>query len=157
MTEVSIERAQSSQSTTEQAKERLGDGAQQIQQKASEAKTQTRERLREQIDTRSTQAGEQMTGTASALRRTSEQLRSENSGQQAKIVDQIAERVDRLGRYLSETDGERLLNDVERFARKQPWLIAAGGSMLGFVAARFTKASSSRRYAQQGADGRGQF
>jgi hypothetical protein len=150
MTEVSTQPAQSSTSTTDQAKERLEEGAQQIQEKASEAKTQTRERLREQLDTRSTRAGEQMTSTATALRRSAEQLRSEQGEQQAKIVDQVADRVERFGRYLTETDGNRMLNDVERIARERPWLVAAGGSVLGFFAARFTKASSSRRYEQNG-------
>jgi uncharacterized membrane protein YccC len=150
MSEVTTEPAQSSTSTTEQAKERLGEGAQQIQEKASEAKAQTRERLREQIDTRSTQTGEQMTSTASALRKTAQQLRTDQREPQAKILDQIADRTERFGRYLTETDGDRLLRDVERIARRRPWLIAGGGTVLGFLAARFTKASSSRRYEANG-------
>jgi len=153
MTEVTTEPSQSSQSTTDQAKERLEEGAQQIQEKASEAKAQTRDRLREQIDTRSTEVGEQMTSTATALRRTAQQLRSEQGERQAGIVDQVADRVERFGRYLTETDGNRMLNDAERMARRRPWLVAVGGSVLGFLAARFTKASSSRRYQQNG-DGR---
>jgi hypothetical protein len=58
--------------------------------------------------------------------------------------------VDRFGRYLTETNGNRLLNDVERIARNRPWLVAGGGTVLGFLAARFTKASSSRRFEQNG-------
>ena len=131
---------------SEQVKERVGEGAQQIQQKASEAKVQTREQLRQQLDTRSTQAGEQMTKTGSALRQTAQQLRGDQQHQQAKILEGVAERTDRLGRYLKETDGDRMLHDVERMARQQPWLFAGGGALLGFLAARFTKASSSRRY-----------
>jgi hypothetical protein len=133
-------------STTEQVKERAGEGAQQIQQKASEAKTQTREKLREQIDSRSTQTGEQVTGAASALRQTAERLRSEGQGSQANLIDQVAQRGEQLGRYLSQTDGDRLLHDVERFARRQPWLVAGAGALAGFLGARFMKASSTRRY-----------
>jgi hypothetical protein len=149
MTELKTE-PQSSGSTTEQVKERVGEGAQQIQERASEVKSQTRERLREQIDSRSTQTGEQMTGTATALRQTAERLRSQQQEPQAKALEQLAERADQFGRYLTETDGERLLRDAERIARQRPWLIAGGGALLGFLAARFTKASSSRRYAAQG-------
>jgi len=152
MSEVTTEPAQSSTSTTEQAKERLGEGAQQIQEKASEAKTRTRERLREQIDTRSTETGEQMTSTASALRQTAQRLRTEQREPQAKLLEQIADRSERFGRYLTETDGDRLLRDVERIARRRPWLVAGGGTMLGFLAARFTKASSNRRYEENGHD-----
>jgi hypothetical protein len=150
MSKVTTEPAQSSTSTTEQAKERLEEGAQQIQDKASEAKTRTRDRLREQIDTRSTDTGEQMTSTASALRQTAQQLRTEQRGPQAKVLEQIADRAERLGRYLTETDGDRLLRDVERIARRRPWLVAGGGTVLGFLAARFTKASSNRRYEANG-------
>ena len=131
---------------SEAVKERVTEGAQQVQEKASEAKAQTRERLREQIDTRSTETGNQMTSTASALRQTAHRLRSEQQEPQAKALEQIADRVDRFGRYLTETDGDRLLRDVERIARQRPWLIAGGTAVLGFLAARFTKASSSRRY-----------
>jgi ElaB/YqjD/DUF883 family membrane-anchored ribosome-binding protein len=148
MSEVTTQPVRSSGSTTEQAKERLEEGAQQVQDKASEAKAKTRERLKEQIDTRSSDVGQQMTSTASALRQTAQQLRQKEGDQQARILDQLADRVDRLGRYLTETDGNRLLNDVERIARNRPWLVAGGGTVLGFLAARFTKASSSRRFEQ---------
>lgn len=135
---------------SEAVKERVSEGAQQVQEKASEAKAQTRERLREQIDTRSTETGRQMTSTASALRQTAQRMRNEQQEPQAKALEQVADRVDRFGRYLTETDGERLLRDVERIARQRPWLIAGGGAVLGFLAARFTKASSSRRYEAEG-------
>jgi hypothetical protein len=39
-----------------------------------------------------------------------------------------------------------LLRDVEDFARRNPWAVAAGGFALGFVASRLLKASSSERY-----------
>ena len=135
---------------SEQVKERAAEGAQQIQEKASEAKQQTRERLRQQVDSRSNTTGEQMTKTGSALRQTAERLRGDQQEQQANVLDAVAERTERLGRYLSETDGDQLLRDVERFARQRPWVVAGGGAILGFLAARFTKASSSRRYEAYG-------
>jgi hypothetical protein len=133
---------------SEQVKERVGEGAQQVQRKTVEAKQQTRERVRRQIDTRSTQTGEQLTRTGSALRQTAEKLRGDQQEQQAQVLDAVAERTERFGRYLSQTDGDRLLRDVERMARQQPWVVAGGGAVLGFLAARFTKASSSRRFAE---------
>lgn len=137
---------------SEQVKERVGEGAQQIQEKASEAKHETRERLRQQLDSRSTQTGEQMTKTGSALRQTAEKLRGDQQEQPAKLLDAVADRTERFGRYLSEADGERLLHDAERMARQRPWVVAGGAMVLGFLAARFTKASSSRRY-EAGANG----
>jgi hypothetical protein len=146
MSDVTTKQTQSSTSTNEQAKERLDEGAQQIKEKASEAKVRTREQLRAQIDTRSTETGEQMTSTGSALRQTAQRLRTEQREPQAKVLEQIADRTERFGRYLTETDGDRMLRDLERIARGRPWLVTGAGTVLGFLAARFTKASSSRRY-----------
>jgi ElaB/YqjD/DUF883 family membrane-anchored ribosome-binding protein len=139
-----------SESTAQQMKERAGDGAQLVQEKASEAKERTRERLSGQIDSRSTEAGEQMTRTADALRQTAQQLRGDRQAQAAQALEGVAQRVEKLGQYLTANDGDRLLRDIERMARNQPWLIVGGGAVLGFAAARFMKASSTRRYEANG-------
>ena len=118
----------------------------QVQEKAQQAKGQASEKLREQVDQRSTQAGQQVRPMADALRKTGEQLRNEGNEQPAKVADAVAERIERLGSYLQEADSDRLLSDVESFGRRRPWVLAAGGAALGFVASRFLKASSSRRY-----------
>ncbi len=150
------ETAESGSSTTEQAKEKAQETAQQVQQqvgqKAQEVKGQTGERVRSELDTRSTQAGEQVSSTANAMRRVGEQLRSEGNETPARLVDQGAERAERLGRYLTEADADRMLRDAENVARRQPWLVALGGVVVGFLAARFVKASSSRRYQAYEAD-----
>jgi ElaB/YqjD/DUF883 family membrane-anchored ribosome-binding protein len=138
--------AGSEQSTTEQAKERVQETAQQVGQKAQEARGQAGERVREELDTRSSQAGEQVSTTADAIRRVSEQLRAEGNHGVAKYADQVAERVERLGSYLSQSNADRVLHDVESFARRQPWLVALGGAAAGFLASRFVKASSANRY-----------
>ena len=61
----------------------------------------------------------------------------------------MAERSDRLGAYLTRTDGDGLLRDVEDFARRQPWLVVGAGAVAGFLTARFVKASSDARYRQR--------
>ena len=112
-------------------KEKVQDTAQQVQQqvgeKAQEVKGQAGDRVRTELDTRSTQAGEQVTATASALRKMGEQLRGEEQATPAKFAEQAATQADRLGRYLTEANADRMLQDVERFGRRQPWLAAAGG------------------------------
>src|SRR4029450_7688171 len=148
MSGTATESARSS-STTEQVKERVDEGAQQIQQKASEAKGRVRTELRSQVDSRSTESGQKLASTASALRQTAQQLRRDQQQQQADVLERVAEQVDRFGRYLTEADGERFLLDVEQFTRRRPWLVAGSGLVLGFLGARLTKASSGRRYAQE--------
>ncbi|HEX7255546.1 MAG TPA: hypothetical protein VF236_06420 [Gaiellaceae bacterium] len=135
------------QSATEQAKQKVqaatGEVQQQVGEKAQELRTQAGEGIRQQLDGRSTQAGEQISSTADALRRVGGQLREEGNTTPAQYAEKAAEPVERLGRYLTEADGERLLRDAEQFARRRPWVAVLGGATLGFLAARFIKASST--------------
>lgn len=119
------------------------------QDKAQEAAGQAKGRLQEQVDQRSTQLGEQVTGNVQDLRSVGEQLRQQGKDKPAQVVDQVAERGERLGGYLKESDADRILSDVEDFGRQRPWAVVAGGLALGLAASRFLKASSSRRYGQR--------
>ena len=60
-----------------------------------------------------------------------------------RSAESAAEPVERLGRYLTEADGERLLRDAEQFARRRPRVAVVGGATLGFLVARFIKASNT--------------
>ena len=139
-------------SATDQAKERVQETAEQMGQKAQEVRGQAGDRLRQELDTRSTQAGEQVSTTAGAIRRVGEQLREEGNQGVAKYADQVAERAERLGSYLSQSNADRMLHDIENFARRQPWLAALGGATIGFLASRFVKASSANRYQRYDAE-----
>ena len=127
------------QSTGEQVKEQVGQQAEAAQEKA-------RSRFRDQVDQRSTQAGERLAGTAADVRGVAEELRRQGKDAPARMVDQAAGQADRAADYLKQASGDRILRDVEDFARSKPWAVAAGGLALGFAASRFLKASSSRRY-----------
>jgi len=124
--------------TREQAQEKLKDTAGTVQSRA-----------REQVDQRSTQVGEQMSSSAQALRTTSERLREEGQDGPARAAERAAQQAERLGSYLRESDADRILNDVEDFGRRQPWVVAAAGLAAGFLASRFLKASSRNRYSQR--------
>ena len=124
-------------STTDQAKEKA-------QEAAGQAKDKAGSQLRSQVDQRSTDAGHRVGGVASDVRTVSESLREQGKDQPAKLAEQAADRAERLGSYLKESDADRILGDVEDFGRRQPWAVIAGGVALGLVASRFLKASSSR-------------
>jgi hypothetical protein len=126
-----------------------GNGAaEQAQEKAKQAAGEARSRVRDQVDQRSTQAGEQVSSAAQDVRSVGEELRRQGKDQPARMADQAADRAERLGSYLQESDADRILRDVEEFGRRQPWAMVAGGLALGFVASRFLKASSEQRYAR---------
>ena len=80
------------------------------------------------------------------MRNVAEQLRGQGKDTPAQVAEQLADRAESFGTYLRDAGGERLLRDVEGFARRQPMLVAAGALALGFAASRFLKASSGRRY-----------
>jgi ElaB/YqjD/DUF883 family membrane-anchored ribosome-binding protein len=134
-------------------KEQAQEKAQEVRDRAGEqlhnATGQARGRVREQVDQRSTRAGEQVGQHAADLRDVAGQLRAQGKDGPAKIAEQVADRVDRAGSWMKESDADRILSDVEDFARTNPWTVAAGGLALGFVASRVLKASSSRRYEER--------
>ena len=134
---------------TAQATEKAQEVAGQAKEKAQEATDQAKGRVREQVDQRSTEAGKQVSTTAGDLRSVSEELRKQGKDTPAKFAEQAADRTERVGSYLTESDADRILGDVEDFARRQPWAVVAGGLALGFAASRLLKASSSQRYEQR--------
>jgi hypothetical protein len=133
-------------SAGEQVKDRAADAAGQAQEKAQQAAGQAREQVRTQIDQRSTDAGRRISEQASDLRAVGDELRQQGKDGPAKLADRAAEQVEKAGGWLTESDADRILHDVESAARKNPWAVVAGGVALGFVASRFLKASSSDRY-----------
>jgi ribosomal protein S15P/S13E len=130
-------------------KDKAQQAAGQAQDKAQEAAGQARNRVRDEVDTRSTQAGTQAHTVAEDVRSVGEHLRSQGKDKPAEYADKAAARVAELGDYLKRADGDAILRDVERFGRRQPWAVMAGGIAIGLIASRFLKASSSRRYHEQ--------
>jgi ElaB/YqjD/DUF883 family membrane-anchored ribosome-binding protein len=130
------------QETQDKAREVAG----QAQNKAREAAGQARGRMSQEVDQRSTQAGEQVSSSAGDARSVAEELRKQGKATPARYVEQAADRAESLGGYLQESDGDRILRDVEDFARRNPWAVAAGGLVIGFAASRMLKASSGERY-----------
>jgi hypothetical protein len=130
----------------ETTQDKARDVAAQAQDKAREATDHARGRVRDQLDQRSTQLGEQVGSGVGDARSVAEQLRAQGKQTPARYVEQAADRAERLGGYLRESDGDRLLNDAEDFARRNTWAVALGGLALGFAASRLLKASSSDRY-----------
>ena len=132
--------------TTSDAKAKAEDVKEQAQEKARDFKQEARGRATEQVDQRSTQAGDQVSTVAGDVRSVGEELRRQGKEGPARLADQAADRADRLGSYLQDSDADRILRDLEDFGRRQPWAVVAGGLALGFLASRFLKASSRERY-----------
>ena len=118
----------------------------QAQQKAKEVAGEAKSRLSDQVDQRSTQAGQQLSSAADDVRSVAEQFRTQGKDTPARYAEQAAEKAQKVGQRLQDASGDELLRDVEDFARKNPWAVAAGGLVLGLAASRMLKASSTQRY-----------
>jgi len=132
-----------------EAQDKAQEVAGQAQEKAREAAGKAQEGVRQQIDQRSTEAGERVGSTAQDLRSVGEELRKQGKDGPAKLADRAAEQTERVGGYLKDNGPEKMLEDVEDFGRRRPWAVLAGGVAVGIVAARFLKASSRNRYQQR--------
>jgi ElaB/YqjD/DUF883 family membrane-anchored ribosome-binding protein len=116
------------------------------QERAQDVKGQLSARARTEVDARSTQLGEQVRSVVQALRRTGEQLQSEGNETGSKAVQAVADRAERVGSYLTDSNADRFTGDLESFGRRRPWGVAGIGMAVGFMASRFLKASAAGRY-----------
>lgn len=92
---------------------------------------------------------------AQTLRDSGQNLRTEQP-QIASLTDEAARRVESASNYVREHDVKDLVREVEGFARREPALFLGGAFAIGFLAARFLKASSPSRGAH-GRDSSGDY
>lgn len=119
------------------------DAKEAAKEKGQEVRTQTSDRVRQEVDQRSSQAAEQVQSFAQTMRRTASELRAQGQQGQSGTLDQVAMRAEQLGGYLTQADAEQLLEQVQNsgrrvleFARQQPLIVAVGGLGIGIVASR---------------------
>jgi ElaB/YqjD/DUF883 family membrane-anchored ribosome-binding protein len=118
----------------------------QVKETTGQATEKAADTVRSQVDARTRQAADQVLAITDALRRTGPQLRTEGRKAPAGAVEKVAERGDRLGHALQEMDARQMLDQVERFARRRPWMITGAAFVGGLAASRVLKASSRDRY-----------
>lgn len=99
-----------------------------------------------QIDQRTTDLGNLVGDHVQNLRSMGESLRSQGQTPTASLVEVAANRLDDVSSYLRNTDGDRMMHDLESIARSQPLVTAGVGLLTGLLAARVLKASASQRY-----------
>jgi hypothetical protein len=106
--------AMGSDSTTERVKEQVAEKAEVAQERASQATQQARGRFRDQVDQRSTQAGERLAGSAADARSVAEELRRQGKDAPARLVEQAAGQADRAAAYLKTASGDRISGQALR-------------------------------------------
>jgi hypothetical protein len=97
------------------------------------------------FDGQKTRATGALSSVADALRQTAQTLKQDQSGV-AQYVDMAAERVADLAETFEAKDLDDVLYDVQSYARRNPGVFFGGALALGFLAARFMKATSRPSY-----------
>ena len=130
---------------TDEVQDTARDKAEELKDTVRESSTQlsstARDWMAQEADQRTSAVAAQARTIADAMRQTSSRLTQDGQAQAAHVTDTVAGRVEQLASYLDQSDGERLMSDVQDLARRNPWAFAAAGLVAGFAASRFMKAS----------------
>lgn len=115
-----------------------------------------RERATAQLSTHKDRATDGLGSVAQAVRQSTQHLRDHKQDAIAQYVEKAADQIDRFSTQLKNRDVNELVNEVQRFARRQPALFVGSAFAIGVIGARFLKSSSENRqygqYNQYGAD-----
>jgi len=95
----------------------------------------------EQLTNQKDRAADGIGSVTQALRQSTQQLRNQQHDTIAKYVDQAADQVDRWCEQLRGKDVSEVFSDVQRLARRQPFVFVGSAFALGLIGARFLKSS----------------
>jgi hypothetical protein len=112
---------------------------------AGEAKKTAESKLGEGKDF----AAEHLGSVADALRKTSRELRA-NESAVTDYVDMAASSVEKVSAYVQTRTLSQLMGDAEVFARREPAVFLGGAFFLGMLGGRFLKSASPARPQERG-------
>src|SRR4051794_18025748 len=98
-----------------------------------------------QLSTQKDRATDGIGSVAQAVRQSTQQLRDQRHDTIAEYVDQAAAQLERFSKTLKEKNVSELLDEAQRFARRNPALFIGGAFAIGLLSARFLKSSGGGR------------
>lgn len=98
-----------------------------------------------QLSTQKDRATDGIGSVVQAVRQSTQQLRDQQHDTIAQYVDQAAAQLERFSKTLKEKNISELLDDAQRFARRNPALFIGGAFAVGLLSARFFKSSRDNR------------
>jgi len=104
-----------------------------------------RDRATAQLSTQKDRATDGLGSVAQAVRQSTQHLRQNKQDAIANYVEKAADQIDRFSTQLRNRDVGELVNEVQRFARRQPALFVGSAFAIGVIGARFLKSSSDNR------------
>lgn len=127
-----------------QAKETARQAASQAKEQVSSVAGQAREQVGTRVEGQKERVANSLGDVAHMLRQTGDQMRDQDQVGLTGFVDRAASQVENFSSYLREHDMGYLMDDVERFARREPAIFLGGAFLLGLLGARFMKSSRPR-------------
>ncbi|HEY7861063.1 MAG TPA: hypothetical protein VIB98_06425, partial [Gemmatimonadaceae bacterium] len=109
----------------------------------TEARAKAQERVRSAASTGKNSAVDTLSGLSQTLSIASQQL-SDQHNIAANVIEQAAERVDRIARYFDHAGIDDLVDGAEGWARRNPAVFIGAAFVLGAMGARFLKASRAQ-------------
>jgi hypothetical protein len=98
-----------------------------------------------QISNQKDRATDGLGSLAHAVRQTAQPLRDSQQNALAEYADKAADQIERLSSQLRERDVSELMEDAQRFARRQPAVFIGTAFAVGVFAARFLKSKGDRQ------------
>lgn len=95
-----------------------------------------------QLSTQKNRATDGLGSVAHAVRQSAQPLRENKQDMMAEYVEKAADQLERFSTQLRDRDMNELVNDAQRFARRQPALFIGAAFAAGVIGARFLKSSS---------------
>lgn len=139
--EVAQQAREAGQQVVSEARDAAGQVAAQAKDAGMQMAGDARRAANEQIDRRSTMAGERVGLAAEDARDIAQHLRGRGREAPAKVADQAADRMERFARYLQDADADRIMGDIKRVGRTQPAALVAGAAVVGVLIGRVVKAA----------------
>lgn len=108
---------------------------------ASTVAEQAKQTAEVQLSSQKDQAASTLHTLAESIRDGGQRMRDEQP-QIASLADQAAGKIDQASSYIRDHEVRDFVREAEGFARREPLIFLGGAFALGFLAARFLKASS---------------
>lgn len=112
-----------------------------LQEAASDIADSAGQAAQNQASVAMQRTGETLQQVAEAIRDTGNQLRGDRP-EIAGVADTAAQRIDQLASYVREHDARDLIDEAERFARRQPAVVIGGGLALGLIVGRLLRSGA---------------
>jgi hypothetical protein len=110
--------------------------------KASDLKDQAQDEAESRLAEGKSQAAGALEDVSGALHETGDALRDRDRDAFARYADAAADQVDQFTHAIRDRNVGEILDEAERFARRDPGLFLGGAFLLGIFGARFLKASA---------------